>query len=107
MLRNGIGAILGCALLLFTVSATGAGVPEKKPENWGVEQGDDLPLIDDKKEEAFDEAQVKATVLLYEVSEWIDSFFDDGRFTEEENESRATLKLSLGYAETFSWLLQA
>ena len=98
MLKNGIGAILICGFLLFSVNATGAGVPEKKPENWGVEQGDDLPLIDDAKEEVLDEAQEKATVLLYDVAEYIDSFFDDGRFSSEENESRATLKMSLGYS---------
>lgn len=98
MWKKGIGVIQVFVFLMSTVSVAATGIPEKKPENWGVEQGDDLPLIDDKKEEAVDDAQVKATVLLYDVAEYIDSFFDDGRFTEEENESRATLKLSVGYS---------
>ena len=86
--------ILGCSVV---VSAEGA--TDKKPANWGTEQGDDIPLIDAAKERSLDDAQVEASALLYGVSEWIDSFFDDGRFTEEENESRATLKLSMGYSE--------
>lgn len=99
MRKKTVSAIAGCAFLLITACALAVGVPEKKPEGWGAEQGDDLPLIDSKKEELIDNTQIEATVLLYEVAEWIDSFFDDGRFTAEENESRATFKLSLGYSE--------
>lgn len=98
MWKNGIGTILVCGFLLFSLNATGAGIPEKKPENWGAEQGDNMPLVEFENQQVIDDAQVEASALLYGVSEWIDSFFDDGRFTEEENESRATLKLSLGYS---------
>ena len=83
---------------MFAVSVAAAGIPEKKPENWGAEQSDDIPLIDQGKEQIIDNAQVDATVLLYDVAEYIDSFFDDGRYTSEDNESRATVKLSLGYS---------
>ncbi|MFT5729789.1 MAG: hypothetical protein ACI8PB_003962 [Desulforhopalus sp.] len=93
MRKKGIDAILVSVLLLFALSAAAAGIPEKKPEAWGEEQGDEIPLIDQGKAQIIDNAQVDATVLLYDVAEYIDSFFDDGRYTSEENESRATVKL--------------
>lgn len=96
---RGIGVLQVFIFLMSTVSIAATGIPEKKPEDWGVEQGDDIPLIDQAKEDVVDTAQVEASVLLYDVAEYIDSFFDDGRFTSEENESRATLKLSLGYSK--------
>jgi len=98
MWKKGLDAILVSVFLLFAVSAVAAGIPEKKPENWGAEQSDHLPLIDQEKEQLIDNAQVDATVLLYDVAEYIDSFFDDGRYTSEDNESRATLKMSFGYS---------
>lgn len=94
-------AVLLCVATIFIccpVFAATVGIPEKKPEDWGREQGDDIPLINRDKAQKLDDAQIEASVLLYEVSEWIDSFFDDGRFNEEENESRATLKLAVGYS---------
>ncbi|TKB06929.1 hypothetical protein [Desulforhopalus sp. IMCC35007] len=86
-------------LLLSSVSLLAAPVPDKKPENWGAEQGDDLPLLAAENEQLVDNAQIQATEFLYQTAEWIDSFFDDGRFSAEDNESRATLKLSMGYSE--------
>lgn len=94
------GAILLAYLLVgFSVVVSAEGIPKEKPADWGAEQGDDIPLVNSAKEQSLDDMQVEASALLYGVSEWIDSFFDDGRFTEEENESRATLKLSMGYSK--------
>jgi len=98
MVRFGVRICLTCCVVLYSTYVCAVGIPEKKPENWGAEQGDDIPLVEPGSQQVIDDAQVEASALLYEVSEWIDSFFDDGRFTEEENESRATLKLSVGYS---------
>lgn len=98
MKRFGAGLCAAIVYLLVSCCTCFAAAPEKKPEDWGAEQGDDIPLLDPKNELMVDNAQVEASALLYEVSEWIDSFFDDGRFVEEENESRATLKLAVGYS---------
>lgn len=86
-------------LLLYSVSLFATTIPEKKPEDWGAEQGDKLPLLTEENEQTIDNAQAEASALLYQTAEWIDSFFDDGRFSAEENESRATLKLSMGYSK--------
>ena len=104
--KYSVAILLAYLILGFSVVASAEGVPEKKPENWGVEQGDDIPFVDAAKEQSLDDVQVEASALLYEVSEWIDSFFDDGRFTEEENESRATLKLGLGYSKNDNFEVQ-
>lgn len=98
MRKSTIAIYTCCFLFAWSVVAGAAGVPEKKPENWGAEQGDDIPLIGQEKEQMVDDAQVEASRMLFDVAEWVDSFFDDGRFVEEENESRATLKLSAGYS---------
>lgn len=98
MRKASITLCVACFLFGWSAVAYANGVPEKKPENWGVEQGDDIPLLDQEKEQMVDDAQVEASVLLRDVAEWIDSFFDDSRFLEEENESRATLQLSAGYS---------
>jgi hypothetical protein len=98
MVRLGVRIYLTCCVVLYSTYVCAVGIPEKKPENWGAEQGGNMPLVELEDQQVIDDAQVEASALLYEVSEWIDSFFDDGRFTEEENESRATLKLSLGYS---------
>lgn len=86
-------------LFLYCTAVNGAVASEKKPENWEAEQGEDIPILKQENELMLDKTQAEASVLLYEVSEWIDSFFDDGRFNEEENASRATLKLAVGYSK--------
>ena len=106
MVRFGVRICLVCCVMFYSCYVCAAGVPDKKPENWGAEQGDAIPLVDPGNQKVIDDAQVEATVLLYEVSEWIDSFFDDGRFLAEENESRATLKLSFGYSRQDSLEIQ-
>lgn len=63
-----------------------------------TQQGDDLPLLDEKQEETLDEMKDMASTKLLEAAEWLDSFFDDSRSTLEENETRATIKLSTGYS---------
>ena len=84
------------------------------PEGWGVQQGEDIPGLDPEQEKNLDEAQVVASARLLDAANWIDSFFDDGRAVEEENTTRATIKLSLGYSRNddfeikprFDWRLK-
>lgn len=71
---------------------------KKMPENWGADQGQDIPLLDKEKEDKLDEVQAGATNLLYDTANWIDSFFDDERSLEEDNKTRATAKLETGYS---------
>ena len=46
-----------------------------------------------------DKAHREASDTLRESSQWVDSFFDNNRFVEEENRTRARLKLGLRYTE--------
>jgi hypothetical protein len=52
-----------------------------------------------EQQKRLDDSQTQASALLFEAAEWIDSFFDDGRSLSEENETRATVKLSTGYSK--------
>ena len=48
-------------------------------------------------EEKLDQLQKKGSVILSQTAEWLDSFFDDPRYSVEENQTRAKLKLAFGY----------
>jgi hypothetical protein len=65
---------------------------------WGESQGNDLPLLDPQQEREVDAAQDLVSNELLWAAQWIDSFFDDGRATAEENSTRATLALGIGYS---------
>lgn len=75
----------------------------ENPQKWNVSQGDDFPLLDNQQEEAIDAAQIEASAMLAATALWIDSFFDDRRFATEENQSRATLKFSIGHSKNDSF----
>lgn len=72
---------------------------QEKPENWGEEQGSDIPILKESTEKQMDDMQEKATNLLLGSASWIDSFFDDDRSLDENNQTRATLKLAFGYSK--------
>lgn len=61
-------------------------------------QGDDMPLISDEQERKVDETHEKASKLLVSAADWLDSFYDDDRYTSEQNTTRARLRLSYGYS---------
>lgn len=63
---------------------------------------DDIPLLGDEQEEAIDNAQAEASVMLYGAALWVDSFFDDPRSVAEFNQTRATVKLGVGYSRNDS-----
>ncbi len=62
-------------------------------------QGDDMPLLSEGQEKALDSGQQKASVMITDAASWFDNFFDDDRYTTEENHTRAKVKLSFGYSK--------
>ena len=72
---------------------------QEQPEQWGTEQGEDIPMLSEEQEKSLDSSQELASQMLLEAADWIDSFFDDRRWIVEENTSRATAKLAMGYSE--------
>lgn len=110
-----LSAVLLIVLLLlsgFSFSLTAQAV--EPLEEWSTDQGEDIPGLDREQEKKLDEVQIMASAKLLDVANWIDSFFDDGRAVEEENSTRATIKLSMGYSRNdefeikprFDWRLK-
>jgi len=64
-------------------------------------QGEDIPFVDDSKEEGLDALQEKGSALVVGAAEWIDSFFNDPRYVAEENRTRAKVKLGGGYSKHY------
>jgi hypothetical protein len=93
------------SLFVLAVSIVSGAIPcpvstyaAESHEGWGDQQGEDIPGLDPERQKSLDEAQVAASAKLIDAANWIDSFFDDGRAIAEENTTRATIKLSLGYS---------
>ncbi len=76
---------------------------QEMPKDWGAQQGDDMLLLNKEQEKSLDSVQENASKKLLSAAEWIDSFFDDDRSTTEENKTRATVKLSMGYSRNDSF----
>jgi hypothetical protein len=98
--------LAGIITLLFLMNGpglTGMAQAQDIPKGWGDSQGKDMPLLDAQQEKTLDETQKSATTKLFEAADWIDSFFDDGRFLTEGNTTRATIKLSMGYSKNDSF----
>jgi hypothetical protein len=99
--------LAGIITLLFLWNGPGLTVMAQDiPKEWGADQGKDIPLLDEQQEKTLDETQKSATTNLLEAANWIDSFFDDGRFIAEGNTTRATIKLSMGYSKNDSFELK-
>ncbi len=86
------------AMVLFIFLSCSAVPAQEHPQDWGAQQGGDIPMLSEDQEKALDSAQEAATQRLMAAADWIDSFFDDRRTVVEENTSRATAKLLLGYS---------
>ncbi len=83
--------ILAAASLLYTFNCFAAdAVPS---------QGNDIPLFTEEQNKRFDASQERASALITDAATWFDNFFDDGRYSEEENQTRAKAKLSFGYSK--------
>lgn len=92
-------AIVIVVISLFSYSGgCGMAAAQEQPEKWGTEQGEDIPMLSEEQEKSLDEAQQLASEKLLGAADWIDSFFDDRRVIIEENTSRATAKLAMGYS---------
>ncbi|MBU1566470.1 MAG: hypothetical protein KJ630_12695 [Proteobacteria bacterium] len=87
-----LGIFFGYGLLFA------ATLPEN-PAAWGENQGDDIPLLDKQQEKKFDATQTEASTMLLNTAQWLDSFFDDRTSVSEANQTRATVKLALGYSK--------
>lgn len=103
-------SIVLLTLLLLPYRAAG-GI---SPEDWGAQQGDDLPLLDTLDEQRLDLLQEDASHRLIDFANWIDSFFQNEQAVSEENCTRANFKISAGYSRNdkveiqprFSWQLR-
>lgn len=84
--------------LFLSCNGAAVGVAQEKPEDWGAEQGKDIPLLDKEQEKTLDKAQEEASETLLDAARWIDSFFEDNRLLAEENTTRGTIRLGLGYS---------
>ncbi len=65
-------------------------------------EGDYDPAVLDTTQDdsaILDTTQEKASVMLIGAAEWFDSFFDDSRFSDEENRSVAKIRISNEYHE--------
>jgi hypothetical protein len=58
-------------------------------------QGDDIPLLSEETEQTLDNLQQQGSQLLGSAADWIDSFFSDPRYTQEENRTMTRIKLGL------------
>ena len=67
------------------------------------DQTDDIPMLDEESEEMVDALQQEGSEMLINAASWLDSFFYDPRFTEEENRSWARLKLKFGYSRFYDF----
>jgi hypothetical protein len=59
--------------------------------------------IPEKDQPFLDTAQEQTSALVLDFADWLDDFFDDDRFTDEENRTRIKLALSSGYSENDSF----
>ncbi len=57
----------------------------------------DIPYLDDQTEQKLDEAHEKISETFLNAAQWLDAFFDDSRYSAEDNETRVKLTLSAGY----------
>ena len=89
--------IVSVSLFFWNVCCCMAAVKGRQ-EQRDAGQGEDIPILTEEQEESLDSSQKLASQMLFEAADWIDSFFDDRRSVVEENTSRATAKLSMGYS---------
>ena len=66
-------------------------------------QGETIPIIGEEYAKDLDEIQEKSGELLISAANWVDSFFDNPQYAEEENRTRAKLKLKFGYSKLYDF----
>ena len=56
----------------------------------------DIPMLNHATQDAIDKSFDKASETVISAATWLDSFFDNSRYTVEENKTRAKLRLMAG-----------
>ncbi len=86
-------------LLVLFVNAQDVRATDLPQEEVNVrsDEKSDIPYIGVQTEQKIDEVHESASILLVNTAQWLDSFFDDPNYIDEENKTRATLKLTAGY----------
>lgn len=59
----------------------------------------DIPLLNQETEDTLDTGYDTLSETVISAATWLDSFFDDNRYSQEENKTRAKLKLMAGIQE--------
>ncbi len=91
-----IGCVLLTSLTFISPSASAAGAGKEALSPKSADAVEAQPV---EEVSSIDTAQEKATEMLLSSASWIDNFFNDKRYVEEENHSRGTLVLSTAYTE--------
>lgn len=76
-----------------------AGSPSFSADKTAGKDKDHIPIVGEAAEKMMDETQEGVSKRVISAAEWLDSFFNDGRVTSEENKSRATLSLESKYTK--------
>jgi hypothetical protein len=63
----------------------------------------DIPLLNQATEEQMDKGYEQISETVISAATWLDSFFDDNRYTAEENKTRAKLRLMAGIEQDGSF----
>lgn len=89
-----------CLLFLSTLQTTHAIeidiVDRSKAEDVIRGTKDDIPFVSQEREDSIDETQKQASEYLISAATWFDAFFDDERYSAEENHTSAKLRLTTG-----------
>jgi hypothetical protein len=91
-------ALLLLTLLPLRAAATGLTDSPAALEITEPDITDELDDGDDHKD-FIDTTQHRASIMLLDAAQWFDSFFDDSRFSDEENKSSAKLRIITRYHE--------
>lgn len=91
MKQTGLAVVLSLCLVGLGIPSLAAETPSAGGSAGQNSQGDDYEWLDEMHREV--------SIRLTQSVQNVDSFFDDDRFSEEENRTRARLKLGLRYTE--------
>jgi len=95
-----IAVILICTVTTSTALSKESEEPEKeKIPLPSVEEKEKIPLPSVEYDTKVDTGHKEASETLVNAAKWLDSFFDDPRFLQEENKTRARVKFDFGYSE--------
>ncbi|AGF77751.1 hypothetical protein UWK_01183 [Desulfocapsa sulfexigens DSM 10523] len=98
--------ITSCLTLTLILIFSTQTFPQEKEQSDIIDQNkaievfrgekDDIPLLDQATQDTFDAGHETLSEKVISAATWLDSFFDDTRYSQEENKTRAKLKLMAG-----------